>query len=269
MIKKIYRVLKCDGFSLFLIKVIARILSVDIGVQAAKNKAWDILLKKHSYLVAYGPFSGMKLNENVWWSKNDRITQTLGIYEDHVLKKICLFASQGATKFIDVGAADGYFAVGVAFSKIYPQVVAFEIEAEGQKRILENAKANNCEDKLLVCGEANIELIARETKDINTTTVLIDIEGAEYDFLGEQMLETLSKSYVICELHPWMVEDGSRVQKSLLDRAKVFFNIEVIKRDSYNPNSFPEFDGLTDEERLIAVGEDRSKNMQWLVCTPK
>lgn len=273
MIKRILRVLKRDGLSLLLIKVLAKVLRVDIslgaGVQQAKNKAWNVLLQKHNYIVAYGPFAGMRLSEKVWWSKNDRITQTLGCYEEHVLKKLCDFATQGATKFIDIGAADGYFAVGMSFSRIYPEVVAFEIAVEGQKRILENAIANNCAAKLSVFGEANIESIIRETKNAKTATVLIDIEGAEYDFLSDEILKTLSKSNVICELHPWVVEDGYSAQKYLINRAEKVFNIELIKRETYNPNSFSEFYDLSDEERLIAVGEGRGKNMQWLVCTPK
>jgi hypothetical protein len=39
-------------------------------------------------------------------------------------------------------------------------------------------------------------------------------------------------------------------------------------RESYTPNLFPEFNDLSDEERLVAVGEGRAKNMQWLVLTP-
>jgi hypothetical protein len=269
VINRIYRVLQRDGISLFLVKAIAKILRVDMGIQVEKNKAWDILFGKYNYAVAYGPFKGMKLNKNVWWSKNDRITQTLGVYEEHVLKKMCLFADKGAKKLIDVGAADGYFAVGMAYSKIYSNVVAFEIETEGQNRILENATANKCEDKVLICGEADVDSIAKKITIEDKSTVLIDIEGGEYDLLSEKMLEILSDNYVICELHPWMVKDGHSRQKSLLDRASQVFNVELIKRDNYSPNMFPEFDDLSDEIRLIALGEGRAKNMQWLICTPK
>lgn len=269
MIDHILSTLKRDGISLFFVKVMAKILRVEIGIQEAKNKAWDILLRKYNYSVAYGPFAGMKLNRNIWWSKNDRITQTLGVYEEHILKKMCLFADMGATRLINVGAADGYFAVGMAYSNIYSNVVAFEIEAEGQKRTLETAKANNCADKILIYGEADIDSIAKEITTEETSTVLIDIEGAEYDLLSEKMLKLLSDSYIICELHPWLAEDGPSRQQSLLDRASQIFNVELIKREHYNPNVFPEFDDLSDEQRLVALGEDRQKNMQWLVCTPK
>jgi len=85
MISQIQRILKRDGLSMLLIRILAKILHVDIGFRAAKNKAWKILQAKYNLVVGHGPFKGMKLSNDVWWSPNDRITQTLGIYEQHVL----------------------------------------------------------------------------------------------------------------------------------------------------------------------------------------
>ena len=268
MIARLISVLKRDGLSYFLVCVLAKILRVNIGMQRAKDKAWNILRERYNYHVAYGPFKGMKLSEDVWWSKNDRITQTLGIYEEHILDKLRFFSAQGATSFIDVGAADGYFAVGMAYSKIYSQVFAFEIEPKGQEKIKQSANRNLCSHAVHVFGEANVTSIDKLiSKDIKTT-VLIDIEGAEYDFLSEEMLSLLSNSYVICELHPWLIKGGEDLQKDLLARASKKFNIELFIRESYSPNIYPEFNDLSDEERLVAIGEGRKKNMQWLVLTP-
>ena len=51
MISRIVRVVKRDGFSVFCIRVLARLLRVDIGVQAVKNKAWGILEKNITSLL--------------------------------------------------------------------------------------------------------------------------------------------------------------------------------------------------------------------------
>ena len=268
MISRIARVIKRDGISLFIIRVLARILRVDIGYQAAKNKAWNILEEKYDHVIAYGPFKGMKLSDDIWWSKNDRITQTLGIYEEHVVERLKEFSSQGASRFIDIGAADGYFAIGMAFSKIYSKVVAYEIEPIGQKRIRENSAINRCEDLVSVFGEADYSSLKNLLSEDLKTSILVDIEGAEYQLLDEGMLSLMSNCYLICELHPWLVDDGYQQQRKLIERAKKNFNVELIKRECYAPNIFPELDDLSDEERLIAVGEGRGRNMQWLVLTP-
>ncbi len=267
-INKIFTILKSNGFSFLIIKIMSKVLGVNIGVSEIKGKVWNILLQKHNYSVAYGPFVGMKLSKEVSWG-DDRITQTLGIYEAHVLEKILDFARQGATKFIGIGACDGYFPIGLTFSKNYKKAAAFEISKERQRSILQNAIANNCQDKIKIYGEANLESLANEVKGHDKSTVLIDIEGDEYDLLSEESLSILSGSYLICELHHNLVENGLNQEKDLIKRAKKFFDVQLIKRETYNPNAFPEFDDLSDLERLVAVSEGRTKNTSWLVCKPK
>ena len=200
---------------------------------------------------------------------NDRITQTLGTYEEHILQKMIHFSKKGSSLLIDIGAADGYFAVGMAYANFYEKVCAFEIEQEGRDRILENAVANKCDHKIKVYGEANVASVLKVIEGVDKATVLIDIEGAEYGLLSHEMISILKNHYVICELHPWMVIEGDIFQNQLLDRASEQFDIEMIKRDSYHPNDFSEFYNLSDEERLVAVGEGRDKNMQWMILSPK
>ncbi len=55
---------------------------------------------------------------------------------------------------IDLGAADGYYAIGAVFSGLFEQSVCYEIEAEGQKQIKKNAIANNVLDFVKIRGEA-------------------------------------------------------------------------------------------------------------------
>ena len=264
-----YRLYKRAGIRQTIVRFVAKILHVEVGIQLAKNKAYKILSEKYDFRVAYGPFKGMQLNKNIWWSRNDLITQTLGIYEEHILEKIKFFSKYGATAFIDIGAADGYFAVGMAYSKLYEKVYAFEIEEDGRNRIIENALRNNCEKKIQVFGKANLKSIKKITAIEKKATFLIDIEGSEYDFLDTNMLEALANHFVICELHPWLVNDGEMLQEKLLESASSFFDVDLIKRESYNPNNFSDFDNLSDEERLIAVGEGRERNMYWMILSPR
>ena len=269
MIDRIISVVKRDGLVFVIARVFARILGVSIGVQRTKDKAMSILNERYDNTVAYGPFKGMKLPKDVWWAKNDCITQMLGIYEEHVLRRLISFSKLGAKRFIDVGAADGYFAVGLAYSKIYAEIHAFEIAQKGRERIRENAKMNSCEGSVHIFGEASFatmeELVGRGPK----SAILIDIEGAEYEFLDDKMLNLFSHSFVICELHPWRIENGEKLQADLFTRAEEKFRVEIIVREYYTPNLFPELNELSDEERLITVGEGRERNMQWLVLSPK
>lgn len=268
MFSKLIKALKRDGLRYMVIRLLAKLLGEEIGIQRTKTTAWNILKARYGYTVAYGPFKGMQLAEDVWWSKNDRTTQLLGIYEERVFTKLRYFAQHGAKTFIDIGAADGYFAVGMAYSGIYKNVFAFEIEERGRESIKENSVKNGCSGLVHVSGEACFESINGLIDKEQMKELLIDIEGGAYDFLSEEMLALLFGSFVICELHPFLIEDGVAAQNNLLERASTKFQTELIMRESYSPNSFSELSDLSDEERLIAVGEERAKNMQWLVLTP-
>ena len=267
MKRRFLDIIKRDGIRLFLVKLIAKTLGVEIGIRRFRQEVWSTLSKAHNHKVAYGPFKGMSLPKNLWWG-DDRITQTLGIYEEHVLKQLIENRNQGATKLIDIGAADGYFAIGMTFSKIYQTCIAFEISEEGRKRISENAKSNRCEDCIEIHGEADLESLTEALSGPETSTVLIDIEGCEYDLLNDKMLKLLSDSFVICELHNNLIDDGLARERALLQRASKYFNTSLIKRETYNPNAFSELNHLDDTHRLIAVSEGRSKNTEWLVCSP-
>ena len=267
--KKIYKIIIRDGFRYTIIRIFARILGQNLEIQRVKDKVLNMLLEKHDYRVAYGPFKGMHLNYDTWWSKNDLITQTLGIYELHIISKIIELSNRGVNQLIDVGAADGYFCIGMTYANIYKKAYAFEIQEEGRNNIFKSAEKNKCSNRVHIFGEAAYADIQNAISAKGPSTVLIDIEGDEYEFLDNRMLNILKNEFIICELHPWLVQSGEMKEEELFLRASDLFKIDFITRDSYNPNSFEELSELSDEERLIAVGEGRDKNMRWLLLSPK
>ena len=91
----------------------------------------------------------------------------------------------------------------------------------------------------------------------------------EYQFLNDKTLYLLKKSFIICELHPFLIEQGKQFEKKLILRASKYFKVRFLKRTNYNPDKFIEFSNLSDNERLIALAEGRPQTMRWLVLTPK
>jgi hypothetical protein len=268
-LRKVLSIIKRDGLKWFFIRVFGQLLNQEMEIKRTKQKALSILDSKYKNRVAYGLFKGMKLSTHTSWDPFSKINQILGTYEEHVLQELLYFKKEGIKCFIDIGAADGYFAVGMAYSQTFDNIHAFEISQLGQKTILDTASQNQCEQLIEVNGEASCSTIRKLILQHKRAAVLIDIEGAEYTFLNLEMLDLLKNCYVICELHPWLVEKGYELQNILLSTAYERFDVSIIKRDIYRPNDYEEFDDFTDEERLITVGEGRHKNMEWLVLKPK
>ena len=268
-ILRFFSVLKKDGFSWTIVRIFLVILKQPNEIQRAKNKVLNKIILEHGHQVAYGTFKGMKLSKNTYWSKNDIITHILGVYEKHVLKKIIEFSKKGNYPFIDIGAADGYFAIGMAFSETFKKIYAFEIDEEGRRSLNRNIENNFCKDKVVVDIEANFETLKEIVDKNKSAVILIDIEGSEFDLLDDNLLQLLSNCYIVCELHPTLSTDGFEKQNMLINNAKAFFDVSIIQRESYSPNKFSELNEFTDEERLIAFGEGRENNMNWLILEPK
>ena len=255
-------------FRFILIKILLIRIKKSIVINLIKDEIYKILLQKNGPIVAHGPFKGMRLNLKSGWSKYSFITQNLGSYEEHITKKL-IDLSNNSSRFINIGASDGYFVIGLSYIKVFSDVIAFEINKDLRMQMHENSIKNNLNNQIKIYKEANFEIISKILSDNKKSTILIDIEGAEYNLLDEKMLNLMKRHYLICEMHPWMIKDGLELEKKLIKIASQNFYVDYIERNNYNPNKFKELDDLTDEQRLIALGEGRAKNMKWIFLSPK
>jgi hypothetical protein len=75
--------------------------------------------------VSDGLFTGLKLQCNTYWGANDLGSQCLGLYEKEVLN---LISKRGPFQhFINIGAADGYYPVGMLHSAMTSLAICFEV----------------------------------------------------------------------------------------------------------------------------------------------
>jgi len=241
---------------------------LDYNVRNKKKKVLNHLVNMYGNNVAHGPFKGFSLGDESWWGGLDSTSKILGVYEDHIATKIFSFSKIKST-FVDIGAADGYYANGVAYADWFDSIVAFEENVKGQKIIESNAISNGVANKIQIFGRADYESIRNVINKVSSGVFLIDIEGGEYSLLDSEVLELLQDSYVIIELHPWLIKDGYAMQDDLVRNAEKFFDVSVVHRENYNPNEFTELNGFTDDERLLSLSEGRTKNMEWLILQPR
>lgn len=85
------------------------------------------IANRTKYTIVAGPFKGLKLSKETNYSAGDLAPQIFVIYEKEVLDVICASAENGRT-FIDIGAANDYYVVGVIKAGLFPRTIAFETE---------------------------------------------------------------------------------------------------------------------------------------------
>jgi len=151
--------------------------------------------------VASGPFRGMKLAMPL-----PHLSCLLGIYEHELFEVWQSWCEKHETfKFIDIGAADGYYAVGLALQPQTKLVKAFEASEERQAIIRANAKVNHVADRVLVAGWCGVQELTAELEDAGRSghkvCLLCDIEGGERDLLDPARIPMLRYAHIAVEIH--------------------------------------------------------------------
>lgn len=222
------------------------------------------------YTVRYGPFAGMKLAQESWWSAADRGAMILGMYEAEVLVALDQVDRHYDT-LVDVGAADGYYAIGCLKAGWVKHAYCFEISEFGRTAIQRNAELNGCSQQVTILGEAKSGFMDTLQNDFNLLPskcmVIMDIEGGEEELLSKTGLASLSTSVSIVELHEHFISPGflsnfERIAQSLGLR------LEYLSTQARNPNAFPELSGWSDDDRWMLCSEGRMQLMRWALLTP-
>jgi hypothetical protein len=220
-----------------------------------------------SYKVAHGPFAGMSILREQFWGC-DQATKCLGLYEQQTLKRLQSAAeSRNRKTFIDIGGADGYFAVGCLVSGMFERAIVFEMDARGRENIKRAAEANGVLERLEIHKEATPDSLKQVVSRIEPENCmfLVDIEGAEFGLFTPKLLNDLSKSELIIELHDF--EPGRQKTKRYLESI-TSHAIEVFRSGPRDPRAFAELDHLDDNDCWLLMTEGRGGAMDWAHLKP-
>ena len=253
-----YRLIK------MLIKVIFLLKFTDEIIQSQRENLSSRVYKNYQGVVAFGLFQGLKLNAYTAWSGNkDTGSKILGLYENQILD---WFQNKYFDLFIDIGAADGYYAVGLLISKKVERAITFEISNSDIEISKSLAIANGVFDKIDFRGKATEDEITLILPQSQNGLILMDIEGGEFELVSENLLK-LAKNYsFFIELHEFFDTD---LERDFIELCCKFHDVEIIY--GFNRN-FP-IDQfllrLSDNDRALLLSEGRPNGMKWLVLSPR
>lgn len=219
--------------------------------------------------VQRGLFKGLKLAPNPWWGGLDLGSQCLGYYEQEIMELISSLPDQATKTFIDIGAADGYYAVGMLLSKKSEKCICFEASSVGRAAIRDTWTLNGAPGELEIYGLANqTAIVSLSELEHGKTLALVDIEGGEFDLLTEAVINKLAGCSIIIEVHEWK-PDFLPNYCHLIRRLHREFDVSIIPRVQRNVFKDPSLRDLTDDNRLLLISERRPSNMRFLYLNPK
>jgi hypothetical protein len=201
---------------------------------------------RHGDRVLHGPLAGMRYRTD----GDVAVAKLLGVYEEEIVPWISeAIAAQPAT-FVDLGAADGYWAVGFASASPATAVHAFELSAIARDELAETAGMNAVE--LTVHRRATAKAVG--ALPLADAVVLCDIEGAESTVLSPPLIKALGAATVIVELHEHLVPG---VTSDLEARFRATHRCEKVQTTGRDPSGFPELECLDVSARAAAIDEHR------------
>lgn len=218
--------------------------------------------------VRYGLFRGLKLVDSASWGSADRAGMLLGLYEQEVQNSLAT-VPPGYNTFIDLGAGDGYFAVGVLVSGKFEKTYCFEMTPRGREVIARNAELNGVGGRIEIAGEAAGDFYKRLPQSaIDRSVLFVDIEGGEFELLDDAAFEAFRRSIIFVELHDWFFDDGADRLQKLRGAAVRTHSVRELRMTSRDLSVFPELDCFSDTDRWLICSEGRPRAMTWLRFDP-
>ena len=152
------------------------------------------LIERHGAKVLSGPFAGMKYIDK---SAGSSLTPKLvGSYENELHGVLSQILANTYDTVVDVGCAEGYYAVGLAMRLGgTPAIYAYDTNRGAQAQCSELLAKNSAQNKVIIagfCDSAKLQSIVQ-----GRALVFCDCEGYEIELLQTRS-GPLSENYRYC-----------------------------------------------------------------------
>lgn len=226
------------------------------------------LLAKTQVKVKSGPFKGMKYGLG---SVCSTLTpKLLGTYEKElsgIIEQLPVF-----DLVIDIGAAEGWYAVGLLYRKTAQKVTAFELTENGRESCRANAARNGVSGQLEIrdncTPEAFLPLIRFSSAKGERILIISDCEGCEDGLFTPDTLPFCKQAYLLIETHEQFVLGINRRLVRDLSTSHIVTSVHPARRSKAD---MPENSGLFKIPVLnrLLMSERRGQGTGWLYAIPK
>lgn len=212
--------------------------------------------------ILQGPFAGMDYLDQP--AEGALMPRLLGVYESELHPHLQAFADAGLDCVIDVGCAEGYYAVGLARMMPGVAIHAHDIDEAARLACAALAARNGVQDQVFIGGEFKPD--GFEAFAGRRVLVMVDAEGAEVDILQPALSPALAGMNIIVETH-----DHYRPGALALMTERFAATHDIVRVDQ-QPKLYilpPWLQDLPHLDHLLATWEWRGAATPWLVMRPK
>ncbi len=208
-------------------------------------------------IVQRGPFAGMIFPFATW----DAPAKCIGSYERELHPAVERIIAHGYRTIVNVGCAEGFYAVGLARAIPTAVIHAYDTAPEAVARCQRLAEANSVPvERMTYGGEVTHAVLDALCEP--GALVIVDIEGGEAELMDPLRVPRLANVDVLLELHHHVVSDIEQVIRDRFTPTHSIRHVDSEPRTDSSP--YAELVDLPLADRLLAMFE-RPIVMRWLI----
>jgi hypothetical protein len=221
----------------------------------------DALVRQTGAVVQAGPFAGLRLGPHS--TEGGHAPRLLGCYEQELHPHVERLIARGFRRVVNIGCADGYYAVGLARRLPGAAIEARDSSAAAREACAAVAAANGVAERVAIGGTVTpAELSSLADAE---TWLLVDIEGGEEALLDPAATPALRQATLLVECHEGILPG---VTQRLAARFAPSHRVTTVAHALGAAALPPWLQAASHLDQLLAVWEWRSAPTPWLVLEP-
>jgi hypothetical protein len=221
-------------------------------------------LAAYGLQVRHGPFTGMSYLPGMETLSGDLVAKLLGAYEAELHPAIAAWVAAAPDRVIDVGSAEGYYAVGLAHAMPSTTVYAYDIDPVARSRCTDLAALNGVLDRVVIGEACTPETLAEHPE--TGVALLADCEGYERVLLDPEAAPRLRGWSILVELHEFL---DPEITSLLAARFAPSHDIVVVDGVTRDGDAYEELATVPRRRRATLLSENRPGAMRWMALTPR
>ena len=218
--------------------------------------------------VLAGPFEGLEYPD--WRGHGSAVfAKLLGTYEAELYSFIERVLTSGPKTVIDIGCAEGFYAIGCAQRLPGVRVVAADLSGAARELCARMAQLNKVGERVDIVGRVTRQdLLGLGCKPAGW--LIADCEGGEEELFDPEVFSQYAAWFILIELHEFLVpgiEDRLITEVRRTHDVQVIDSVDDYRRERHWPR--PCLAGLPIEIHHEFYREGRPGLMRWICASPR
>ena len=218
-------------------------------------------------VVISGPFMGMRYPSSRSVG-SALLPKLLGSYESELHPTLEKLLGKKHACIVDIGCAEGYYAIGLALKLANVEVYAFDTDSRARYACSQMALLNGVANRVHIGGLCNAGVLGSLPLG-ERALIISDCEGYERELFAPAIVRSLARHDLIIETHDFVdIEISTRLRQTFAGTHSIESIMSVDDIQKAHLCQHAKLARYTLSEKRMLLAERRPAIMEWLVMAP-